>query len=52
MRGGRQRGKEGRREDNHHGEVILGSHLGASPLDSLNLNTPNFMLKYKLRAYF
>jgi len=29
---------EGRRgEDNHHGEVILGSHLWASPLNSLNL---------------
>jgi hypothetical protein len=31
-----RRGGEGRGEDNLHGEVILGSHLGASPLNSLN----------------
>jgi len=37
MREGGQRGEEGRGEDNHHGEVILGSHLGANPLNSLNL---------------
>jgi len=38
MRGEGRRGEEGRGEDNHHGEVILGSHLGASPLNSLNLS--------------
>ncbi len=38
MRGGRQCGEEGRGEKNHHGEVILGSHLGASPVNSLNLS--------------
>jgi len=37
MRGEGRCREEGRGEDNHHGDVIKGSHLGASPLNSHNL---------------
>ena len=37
MRGEGQHKEEGQGENNHHGEVILGSHMGASPMNSLNL---------------
>ncbi len=37
MGGGEMMMRRGGGKDNLHGEVILRSHLGASPLNSLNL---------------